>query len=51
MKKPFINTFDTLYSLGALGTAGLGLYAAILSMHETFTGTTITPFSCANPAG
>ncbi|KAK4544609.1 hypothetical protein LTR36_004181 [Oleoguttula mirabilis] len=30
MKKPFINTFDVLYSLGALGAAGLGIYAAVV---------------------
>ncbi|KAK5121581.1 hypothetical protein LTR85_004753 [Meristemomyces frigidus] len=51
MKKPFINTFDTLYFLGALGTAGLGIYASVLGMHDTFATTKITPFSCQNPAG
>ena len=50
-KKFAINTFDVLYSLAALATAGLGLYASGTGMHETFTNTAITPFTCANPAG
>lgn len=47
------NTFDVLYFLAALATAGLGIYAAVISMHQSFTapGSQITPFSCINPAG
>jgi hypothetical protein len=50
-KKFFLNTFDTLYFLAALSTAGLGLYASGTAMHATFSTTSITPFSCNNPAG
>jgi hypothetical protein len=50
-KKFAINTFDVLYSLAALATAGLGLYASGTGMHETFKATKLTPFTCANPAG
>jgi hypothetical protein len=50
-KKFAFNTFDLLYSLAALGTAGLGLYTSIIGMHDTFANTSITSFSCANPAG
>ena len=50
-KKLAINTFDVLYSIGALATAGLGIYASVTGMHDTFSQTSITPFTCANPAG
>jgi hypothetical protein len=50
-KKFFLNTFDVIYSLAALSTAGLGLYASGTAMHETFIVTTVTPFTCKNPAG
>ena len=50
-KKFAINTFDVLYSLAALATAGLGLYASITGMHNTFKVTKLTPFTCNNPAG
>lgn len=50
-KKFALNTFDVLYSLAALATAGLGLYASGTGMHEAFASTTITSFSCKNPAG
>jgi hypothetical protein len=50
-KKFAINTFDVLYSLAALATAGLGLYASGTGMHETFKATKLTPFTCNNPAG
>lgn len=45
------NTFDVLYSLAALGTAGLGLWASIVAMETDFKGTPLTPFTCTNPAG
>ncbi|KAH9824593.1 Transmembrane amino acid transporter protein [Teratosphaeria destructans] len=53
-KKQFaLNTFNSLYALAALATAGLGIYASVIGMHDTFTSpdTSITPFSCTNPAG
>lgn len=49
-KQFFINTFDVLYFIGAAATAGLGIWAAVISMHESFSTTKITPFSCTNPA-
>ena len=50
-KKLAFNTFDVLYSIAALATAGLGLYTSTVAMHDTFEKTSITPFSCKNPAG
>lgn len=50
-KKWHINTFDVLYFLGALSVAGLGIYAAVISMHKSFATTPLTPFTCQNPAG
>ncbi|PYH40690.1 putative amino acid transporter [Aspergillus saccharolyticus JOP 1030-1] len=44
------NTFDVLYSLAALGTAGLGLWASIKAMEADFASTPLTPFTCTNPA-
>ena len=46
-----LNTFDMVYSVAALATAGLGIYASVIGMHNTFTQTQITPFTCKNPAG
>ncbi|RAL13124.1 uncharacterized protein BO97DRAFT_450505 [Aspergillus homomorphus CBS 101889] len=45
------NTFDVVYSLAALGTAGMGLWASIVAMKQSFSGTALTPFTCKNPAG
>ena len=50
-KRFFINTFDVVYFVCALATAGLGIYASVIGMHQTFAKTTITSFTCANPAG
>jgi len=50
-QKFFINTFDMVYFVCALATAGLGIYASVLGMHQTFAKTKITPFTCLNPAG
>jgi len=50
-KKFWWNTFDVVYFLGALATAGLGIYAAVISMHQSFSTGTITSFTCQNPAG
>ena len=45
------NIFNTVYALGALVTAGLGIYASVTAMHEAYRTTTIQSFSCKNPAG
>jgi len=50
-KKLAWNTFDVLYSIGALATAGFGLWASGTGMRATFKAGHITPFTCANPAG
>jgi len=50
-KKFLLNTFDVMYFLAALGTAGLGIYASVIGMHDTFSTTVLTPFTCQNPAG
>ncbi|KAK4972931.1 hypothetical protein LTR42_006225 [Elasticomyces elasticus] len=50
-KKQFaLNTFNCIYFLCALGTAGLGLYASITGMQESFSKTALTPFTCTSPA-
>lgn len=51
MKQWYRNTFDSLYFLGALAVAGLGIYSSAISMHQSFASGTITSFSCDNPAG
>lgn len=51
MKKPFRNTFDTIYFVCALATAGLGIYASVLGMNQAFTTSDITPFTCNSPTG
>jgi len=51
-KRKFVwNTFDVLYSLAALGAAGLGIWASVTAMHASFSESALTPFTCANPAG
>ncbi|CAI7635188.1 hypothetical protein N7533_004642 [Penicillium manginii] len=51
-KKKFVwNTFDVIYSLAALASAGLGIWASVTSMRESFASSALTPFTCANPAG
>ncbi|KAJ5811580.1 hypothetical protein N7474_007881 [Penicillium riverlandense] len=50
-KKQFaLNSFDVIYFLAALGTAGLGIWASVIGMHEDFAGSALTPFTCKNPA-
>ncbi|KAI7189897.1 oligopeptide transporter protein [Hortaea werneckii] len=51
MKKWYMNIFDSIYFLGALAVAGLGIYASVISMHQSFSSGTITAFTCKNPAG
>lgn len=50
-KQFFRNTFDVLYFLGALSTAGLGIYASVIAMNEQFKTTSLTPFTCNSPTG
>ncbi|OGE55687.1 hypothetical protein PENARI_c004G01482 [Penicillium arizonense] len=51
-KKKFVwNTFDLIYALAALSTAGLGIWASVHSMTKAFKETKLTPFTCANSAG
>ncbi|KAJ5499086.1 Amino acid transporter transmembrane [Penicillium expansum] len=49
--KFFRNTFDLLYSIAALGAAGLGIWASVTAMNSSFQSGKLTPFTCANPAG
>ena len=49
-KKLLVNSFNLVYFLGALATAGLGIYASVTAMNETYSTTAITAFSCKNPA-
>jgi hypothetical protein len=51
MKKPIWNTFDVLFGLAALSTAGLGIWAAAINMKAQFATSGVTPFTCKNPAG
>jgi hypothetical protein len=51
MKKPFRNTFDSIYFVCSLATAGLGMYAAIIGMSDAFSSNSLTSFTCINPAG
>jgi hypothetical protein len=51
-KEKFVwNTFDLIYAIAALSTAGLGIWASVHSMNKAFKETKLTPFTCANPAG
>lgn len=50
-KKLFMNLFDTIYFLGALVTAILGIYASIVGMIDSYKGTQVQAFSCCSPTG
>ena len=43
------NVAHFLYSVGALATAGLGLYAAIQGMIDAFKNPQVNAFSCSSP--
>lgn len=45
------NTFNVLYGLASLATAGMGLWAAIQGMRQSFASTPLTPFTCKSPTG
>lgn len=48
--KWMFNTFNFIYFLGALTTAGLGMYSSCLGLIDAFNGTSAaTSFGCATP--
>nr|POE90114.1 hypothetical protein CFP56_20581 [Quercus suber] len=53
MKRPFLNSLNIVYCLGALATAGLGMYSSIIAMHASFANPdlSIKAFSCDSPTG
>lgn len=50
-QKLFSNTFNVIYFVASLSVAGLGIYASVLGMHESFATTVLTPFTCGSPTG
>jgi hypothetical protein len=46
MKKPLINTWNVVFMLGSLVTAGLGCYSSIKGLITAFKNGTSTSFSC-----
>jgi len=51
-KKQFVfNTFNLIFFLGSLATAGLGLYSSGLSMKTAYTNANLVSFSCNSPVG
>ncbi|KAI2607830.1 transmembrane amino acid transporter protein-domain-containing protein [Hypoxylon sp. NC1633] len=49
MKKPFFNTFNIFYFLGALVTCALGCYSSIVSLRQAFQSNIATSLSCTPP--
>lgn len=49
MKKPFFNTFNLFYFLGALATCALGCYSSIEGLIGAFQKGLATSFSCKPP--
>ncbi|KAI0887069.1 transmembrane amino acid transporter protein-domain-containing protein [Annulohypoxylon maeteangense] len=49
MKKPFFNSFNIFYFLGALVTCGLGCYSSIESLRQAFDSNIATSLSCTPP--
>lgn len=45
----YINVFNVIYLGGALATAGLGAYAAIVQMKSAFENPQLNAFSCNSP--
>lgn len=52
-KKLMLNSFDTVYFLGALVTAVLGIYSSVTAMYASFNdpNSSISSFSCGSPTG
>ena len=46
MKRPLLNTWNLIFMLGALVTAGLGCYSSIEGLITAFSAGTSTSFSC-----
>ncbi|KAI1207882.1 transmembrane amino acid transporter protein-domain-containing protein [Annulohypoxylon truncatum] len=49
MKKPFFNSFNIFYFLGALVTCALGCYSSIESLRQAFESNIATSLSCTPP--
>ncbi|KAI1441423.1 transmembrane amino acid transporter protein-domain-containing protein [Annulohypoxylon stygium] len=49
MKKPFLNSFNIFYFLGALVTCALGCYSSIESLRQAFNSNIATSLSCTPP--
>lgn len=45
----YINVWHVIHAGGALATAGLGAYAAIVGMIEAFTNPQVNAFTCRSP--
>ncbi|KAF2137207.1 uncharacterized protein K452DRAFT_236198 [Aplosporella prunicola CBS 121167] len=51
-KQLLLNSFNTVYFLGSIVTAVLGIYSSIHSMHRQYTtGGSVESFSCNSPTG
>ncbi|KAJ5489287.1 hypothetical protein N7539_004177 [Penicillium diatomitis] len=44
-----VNTWHVIYFLAAIAMSGLGMYAAIVGLHEAFQTPQLTSFSCVSP--
>jgi len=52
MVKWHLNTFNFLYFLGALATAGLGIFSSSELLIQAFSGKSVaTSFGCKSPTG
>jgi hypothetical protein len=49
-KQLVLNAWDSVYFLAALAASVLGIWSSIKGMITEFDGTSITAFTCANPA-
>ncbi|KAI8962803.1 transmembrane amino acid transporter protein-domain-containing protein [Daldinia sp. FL1419] len=49
MRKPFFNSFNVFYFLGALITCALGCYSSIESLRQAFQSNIATSLSCTPP--
>jgi len=49
-RRPWLNTFNGIYFLGALTTSALGIYSSAMSLKAAFDGGSVaTSFGCATP--
>lgn len=49
MKRPFLNTWNIIYFLGALATTGLGTYSSVEGLITAFSSGVTTSFTCHSP--